>query len=160
MNRIASKSWLDTKILRQLIAKTSAESLIENDLIWRPQSPPSLSRFNGGNCKVTQVIYDTSLASLNIYIIWSINLQISVLENSAHRKLGPMTPVLVGLPVFLLGLFNIEVQLKFRLMLLTRLLTRCGHTWRHSSMLVRSHKYDLEGWRTSVVHKEPHLHWT
>jgi len=46
-------------------------------------------------------------------------LQISVLENSAHRKLGPMTPVLVGLPVFLLGcLFNIEVQLKFRLMCL------------------------------------------
>ena len=42
--------------------------------------------------------------------------------------------------------------------LLTRLLTRCGHTWRHSSMLVRSRKYDLEGWRTSIVHKEPHLH--
>jgi len=41
---------------------------------------------------------------------------------------------------------------------LTRLLTRCGHTWRHSSMLVRSRKYDLEGWRTSVVHKEPHPH--
>jgi len=31
-----SKSWLDAKILRQLIAKTSAESLSKNDLIRRP----------------------------------------------------------------------------------------------------------------------------
>jgi len=36
MNRIASKSWLDAKILRQLIANTLAESLSENDLIWKP----------------------------------------------------------------------------------------------------------------------------
>jgi len=27
---------LDVKILRQLITKTSAESLSENNLIWRP----------------------------------------------------------------------------------------------------------------------------
>jgi len=36
MNRSASKSWLDAKILWQLIAKTSADSLSENDLIRRP----------------------------------------------------------------------------------------------------------------------------
>ena len=36
MNRTASKSWLDAKILRELLAKTSAESLNENDLIRRP----------------------------------------------------------------------------------------------------------------------------
>jgi len=41
---------------------------------------------------VTQVIYDMSLASLNMYIVWSINLQMWVLENSARRKLGPVTP--------------------------------------------------------------------
>ena len=81
MNRIASKSSLDAKVLRQLIAKTSAESLSENDLIRRPQSPLSPSRFNSGDCKVTQVICDTSMASLNIYIVWSINLQMWVLEN-------------------------------------------------------------------------------
>jgi len=35
-----------------------------------------------------------SLASLNIYSVWSrpINLQMWVLENSARRKLGPVTP--------------------------------------------------------------------
>jgi len=38
------------EILRQLIAKTSAESLNENDFV-RPQSPLSPSRFNGGDCK-------------------------------------------------------------------------------------------------------------
>jgi len=80
MNRIASNSWLDAKILRQLIAKTSAESLTEDNLMQTPQSPLSASRFNGGDCKVTQVIYDTSLASLNIYIVWSINLQMWVLD--------------------------------------------------------------------------------
>ena len=65
MNRIASKSWLDAIILRQLIAET----LSDNNLIWRPQSQLSPSRFNGGDCKVTQVIYDTLLVSLNIYIV-------------------------------------------------------------------------------------------
>jgi len=93
MNRIASKWWLDAKSLRQLITKTSAESLSENDLIRKPPSPLSPSRFNGGDCKVTQVIYDTSLASLNVYIVWSINLQMWVLENSACRKLGHQVPV-------------------------------------------------------------------
>jgi len=57
-----------------------------------PQSPLSPSRFNGDDCKVAEVIYDTSLASLNIYIIWSINFHMWVLENSARRKLGPVTP--------------------------------------------------------------------
>jgi len=33
------------------------------------QSPLSPSRFNGGDCKVAQVMYDTSLARLNIYIV-------------------------------------------------------------------------------------------
>jgi len=36
MNRTASKSGLDAKILRHLIAKTSAESLSDNNLIRRP----------------------------------------------------------------------------------------------------------------------------
>jgi len=73
MNRIASQSWLDAKILH-LIAKTSAESLSDNNLIRRPQSQLSASRFHGGDCKVTQVIYHTSLANLNMYIVWSIKL--------------------------------------------------------------------------------------
>jgi len=48
---------LDDKIPRQFIAKTSAESLSEADLIQRDsQSPLSPNQFNGGDCKVTRYI--------------------------------------------------------------------------------------------------------
>ena len=93
MNRTTSKSWLDAKILRQLIAQTLAEFEWKMTWYWYgdPESPLSPSPHNGGDCKMTQVIYDKCRwQAFNIYIVWSINLQMWVLENSARRR--PMTP--------------------------------------------------------------------
>jgi len=62
MNRIAPSHDWTLKFCGNLSQKLRQKVWAKTTWYGDPQSPLSPSLFNGGDCKVTQVIYDTSLA--------------------------------------------------------------------------------------------------